>query len=118
MAVLPKENIHKMKLKLLLNRLLIFWGHLFSLRAVHSVTGGFCLFIFLGYGTIGCRMHLCQEIFAILILCQGKIIEKKHLPALAADNTSAFSHVFPLGALGCPGVCSLYYFPFQSFILI
>lgn len=46
MAVLPKENIHKMKLKLLLNRLLIFGGHLFSLRAVHSVTGGFCLFIF------------------------------------------------------------------------
>lgn len=44
--------------------------------------------------------------------------KRKNVTVLAADNTSAFSHVFPLGALGCPGVCSLYYFPFQSFILI
>lgn len=118
MAVLPKENIHKMKLKLLLNRLLIF-VHFFcvSLRAVHLVSGIQSLVDVHLFKL--CRMYLCQNVFGILILCQDKIIGgKKHLTALAADNTSAFSHVFPLGALGCPGVCSPYYFPFQSFILI
>lgn len=52
MAVLPKENIHKMKLKLLLNRLLIFVHFFVSLGAVHLVSGiqslvdFICLFIF------------------------------------------------------------------------
>ena len=62
-------------------------------------------------------MNLCQEVFAILILWQARL-SKRNVTVLAADNTSAFSHVFPLEALGRPGVCSLYYFPFQSFILI
>lgn len=84
-AVLPQENIHKMKLKLLLNRLLIFL-HFFFLRAVYlgcgiqSLVDFICLFMyffFFNCGTIGCNMYLCQKIFAILILCQAEIIKKR-----------------------------------------
>lgn len=81
MAVLPKENIHKMKLKPLLNRLLIFWGaSFFSQGCAFSHWWISLIYFFLSCGTIGSRMHLCQEIFAILILCRGKIIEKNQAP--------------------------------------
>lgn len=42
-------------------------------------------------------MHLCQEVFAILILWQARL-SKRRVTRRLADNTSAFSHVFPLEA--------------------
>lgn len=88
MAVLPQENIQKMKLWLLLNSLLIFVPFFSLLRAVQFVASShwwislaylcfFFYFIFLSCGTVGCNMHLCQKIFAILILCQAEIIKKR-----------------------------------------
>lgn len=47
-------------------------------------------------------MHLCQEVFAILILWQARL-SKRNVTVRAADNTSAFSHVFPLEDLAVQG---------------
>lgn len=47
-------------------------------------------------------MRLCQEVFAILILWQARLSKRK-VTVLAADNTSAFSHVFPLEAWAVQG---------------
>lgn len=47
-------------------------------------------------------MHLCQEVFAILILWQARL-SKRNVTVWAADNTSAFSHVFPLEDLAVQG---------------
>lgn len=61
-------------------------------------------------------MHLCQGVFAILILWQTRL-SKRNVTVLAADNTSAFSHVFPLGLLGRPGGLFLLLFSISAFYL-
>lgn len=86
---------------------------------MRSVTGGFLfIYFFRLWHNRMPYVSLSGNICYSNLMSGQDYRKKKHLPALAADKTSAFSHVFPLGALGCPGVCSLYYFPFQSFILI
>ena len=46
-------------------------------------------------------MHLCQEVFAILILWQARLSERT-VTARAADSVSVLGHVFPLPGLAVP----------------